>query len=153
MKSILGKFSMDIVSSCAFGVDPGSLDNLQGENDFITNAAGIFKRDRWDLVRRKVNSESRFAFLSLVRCTGKVGCCRVPSVTRDSFLSAESKATCLLFQFKVILSLVPGGVSLLNALKIPIFKPDETNFFGNIIKATLDHRKKTKERLETDDVH
>ena len=43
-------------------------------------------------------------------------------------------------------STLPGGIPLLNALNIPIFKPEETDFFAKIVKATLEHRKKSKER-------
>ena len=41
MKSVLGRFSMDIVSSCAFGVDSGCLNGLEEEPTFIAYAANI----------------------------------------------------------------------------------------------------------------
>ena len=53
MKSILGNFSMDIVASCAYGVDPGCLDSVDKESEYITNAANIFKRGRIDLVKKR----------------------------------------------------------------------------------------------------
>ena len=48
-KDIMGKFSTDVLASCAFGVDG----NLFGEPEspFVTNAKAIFTADKWAALR------------------------------------------------------------------------------------------------------
>ena len=60
--------------------------------------------------------------------------------------SDNDKKPSMIFQAKILTATSPGGLFLMNAINLPVFKPDETKFFGDIIKATLDHRRKTKER-------
>ncbi len=42
LKDKFGKFSMDTIASCAFGVDAGSFN--EGESIFVQNARRVFKR-------------------------------------------------------------------------------------------------------------
>ncbi len=47
MKNLCGKYSMDTIASCAFGVNAGSFDRK--ETTFVDNARGVFSRlrDGW----------------------------------------------------------------------------------------------------------
>lgn len=48
-KEIMGKFSMDVLASCAFGVD-GNLFS-ETESPFVSNAKAIFTADKWAALR------------------------------------------------------------------------------------------------------
>ena len=43
LKVLMGKFSMDAIASCAFGVDSGSLKDQTSESEFVRNAKKIFE--------------------------------------------------------------------------------------------------------------
>ena len=43
LKVLMGKFSMDAIASCAFGVDPGSLKDKKSESEFVRNAKKFFE--------------------------------------------------------------------------------------------------------------
>ena len=42
IKDLMGKFSMDALASCAFGVDSGSFTNLNSDSEFVKHAKIIF---------------------------------------------------------------------------------------------------------------
>ena len=42
LKDLMGKFSMDALASCAFGVDSGSFDNRTSDSEFVKQAKIIF---------------------------------------------------------------------------------------------------------------
>ena len=42
LKDLMGKFSMDALASCAFGVDSGSFTNRDTDSDFVKHAKIIF---------------------------------------------------------------------------------------------------------------
>ena len=46
-------------------------------------------------------------------------------------------------KMKFILYATPIGKLVMDLLDIPVFKPDETQWFSNIIKATMEARKKS----------
>ena len=48
-KEIMGKFSMDVLASCAFGVDGDFFS--ESESPFVTNAKAIFTADKWAALR------------------------------------------------------------------------------------------------------
>ena len=97
LKELLGKFSMDSIASCAFGVDAKSFECKKTESPFVKNASSIFKRDITDI-------------------------------------------------FRFSLFIIPFGTWIMKWFKIQIFKPKQTEYFLNIIKATLEQRTKSKER-------
>ena len=43
LKVLMGKFSMDAIASCAFGVDSGSFKNMTSESDFVWIAKKFFE--------------------------------------------------------------------------------------------------------------
>ena len=45
------------------------------------------------------------------------------------------------FGYKFAFGTLPGGVSLLKMLNIPVMKQTETEFFDKVVKTTLEHRK------------
>ncbi len=49
LKELFGKFSMDTIASCAFGVDAKSFDVVQ--SDFVSNAKNVFKFNAQDVLK------------------------------------------------------------------------------------------------------
>lgn len=47
---------------------------------------------------------------------------------------------------KLLISVIPGGFSLLKLMKIPVFKKTSTEFFQQVITTTLKHRREQKIR-------
>ena len=43
LKVLMGKFSMDAIASCAFGVDSGSFKDQTSESEFVRNAKKFFE--------------------------------------------------------------------------------------------------------------
>ena len=95
LKETFGKFSMDSIASCAFGLDAQSFSNRASK--FVENARSVFRRNIWDAL-------------------------------------------------KLVPFFIPGGIPVLHALGISLFKMSETKFFYEIIKSTMERRIATKER-------
>ena len=49
LKDVTGKFSLDALASCAFGIDFNSFGGAQSST-FVEHASNLFKRDIWDLM-------------------------------------------------------------------------------------------------------
>ena len=48
LKTSFGRFSMDSIAACAFGIDPGS---SAGNADFVDNAKNVFRRGGADALK------------------------------------------------------------------------------------------------------
>jgi cytochrome P450 len=93
LKDLCGKYSMDTIASCVFGVDAGSFDSLAADSSpFIRKVKALFNKNGIEA-------------------------------------------------FKIGLTLLPGVRELMLGLRIPLFKPDETRFFVDVIAQTLRDRK------------
>ncbi len=95
LKAMFGKFSMDSIATCAFGIDAQSFTN--SESQFVSYARETFRRDKSEI-------------------------------------------------FKFLVMSMPGGKKLVNSLGYAVSKIEPTMFFYNVIKATVEHRLKSKER-------
>ena len=98
LKNILGKYSMDTIASCAFGVNAESFSNKT--SNFVAFANKIFES-------RPIDG------------------------------------------LKILMTIIPGGYKrykLLKALNISLNKKFETEFFYQVIIASLNNRRQTKSR-------
>lgn len=96
LKDLFGKYSMDTIATCGFGVDAGSFGSTK-ETTFVKHAMNVFARNHWD-------------------------------------------------NFMLMCSIIPGLNAFAKLLKVPFFKPVETQFFYDVIMQTIQNRVKTKER-------
>jgi len=92
LKDVFGKFSLDTLATCAFGIDPDSFKDK--DNKFVKAAARVFINTFSD----NIKTFSRF---------------------------------------------IPGVKALHKFFNYSIFKPKETKFFTQIIRQTIEHRRKT----------
>ena len=95
LKDTFGKYSMDTLATCAFGVNSGSFSNK--ESKFVEYAKNVFQQTMEEGI-------------------------------------------------KILMTLIPGGFSLLKWMKIPVFKKTSTEFFQQVITTTLKHRREQKIR-------
>ena len=95
LKNILGKYSMDTIASCAFGVNAESFSNKTSNSVAFANK--IFES-------RPIDG------------------------------------------LKILMTIIPGGYKLLKALNISLNKKFETEFFYQVIIASLNNRRQTKSR-------
>ena len=54
MKELFGKFSMDTIASCAFGVDAQSFTSAkksEGALPFVKNATALFSNGTWEMIK------------------------------------------------------------------------------------------------------
>ena len=118
MKSALGKYSMDTIASCAFGVDAKSFTDKNSV--FVDNAKMIF--------RYKTHSEKAANDIQAPS-----------SKCSNRFHYRRAKFEIMMFT----MALLPITSQIINALKIPIFKPKQTKFFMDSISQTIKHRIET----------
>ena len=95
MKDMMGKFSMDSIASCAFGMDAQSFTNPKSE--FVKMAKNIFTRSKFDYITKAV-------------------------------------------------TILPFGKKILTLLNVNISKQKETEFFIDVIKQSIERRRKTLDR-------
>ena len=95
LKNILGKYSMDTIASCAFGVNAESFSNKTSK--FVAFASKIFES-------RPIDG------------------------------------------LKILITIIPGGYKFLKAFNISLNKKSETEFFYQVIIASLNNRRQTKSR-------
>ena len=51
LKEILGKYSMDVIARCAFGVDSRAFSENEADNQFVKNASQVFKKPPYDTLK------------------------------------------------------------------------------------------------------
>eukprot|EP00088_Acartia_fossae_P003776 TRINITY_DN11613_c0_g1_i3.p1 TRINITY_DN11613_c0_g1~~TRINITY_DN11613_c0_g1_i3.p1 ORF type:complete len:541 (-),score=132.78 TRINITY_DN11613_c0_g1_i3:63-1655(-) len=95
LKDVFGKFSLDTLATCAFGIDPGSFEN--NDSKFVQAASNIFRQSFKDNI---------FVFTRLI----------------------------------------PGLQDIQKMMNISIIKPKETKFFYDVIKQSIEDRRKTGKR-------
>lgn len=96
LKDSMGKYSMDTIASCAFGVDSQS----------FTNKNSLFAKFASNIFAQRVSDGLKI----------------------------------------LMVTLIPYGVQILNALKISVSKETETEFFYEAIMSSLRERRKSKNR-------
>ena len=95
LKKMLGKYSMDTIASCAFGVDAQCFQSK--DSQFVKHANNFFK-----------------------------------------FKAPEA--------LKFFVGILPFGPAIMSYLDIPFSKVEETEFFYNVVKDTLNQRKTSKSK-------